>query len=451
MLTATTLRELIDGVIVAGEPHAECEFVVQTDTRRLTSRCIFWALKGERFDGNQFALQALEHGASVAVVDDWKGGTTASGCVILVTNTLEALQRLARHQRELLMCRVVAITGSNGKTSTKDLTRSVLSQKFRTYATVGNFNNHIGLPLSILATPRNTEVAIYEIGMNHSGEILPLANLARPDCAMITNVGTAHIENLGSQQAIAEEKMSIARGLTRSQLLWIGSDNAYGTLMREQLNCSIVSIGGLNDELRAEEVRLCGNATIFRLIIDGRVVGDVKLPILGEHMVKNALFAVAAGRHFGMSSDEMIAGLESATVSSGRLQFRKLGDQVIIDDTYNANPESILAALHTLTGMKRDDSHQLVAVLGYMGEQGEWRSQAAKRIGEFAAENGISIVAVGAQTEDYLVPGLDQFSQHFSNADSAAAYLRQGLGSNAVVLFKGSRSAAMEKVMQLVF
>lgn len=451
MMNATQIRDIIQGVIVAGDPETASHGKVETDTRRLSSDCIFWALKGERFDGNQFALQALVNGASIAVVDQWCNDLVPSGCVIKVPNALTALQQFARHHRQLFSGSVIAITGSNGKTSTKDLTAAVLAQKFRTHATFGNLNNHIGVPLTVLATPIDTEVAVYEMGMNHAGEIRPLAQLASPNCAIITNIGTAHIENLGSQQAIAAEKMSIAKGLSRDQVLWVGGDNAYVPWMRDQLECAVVSVGGKSDAIRAEDIRFSGDGTFFNLIVESCGEVDVRLAILGEHMVKNALYAVAAGRHHGMDLSEIVAGLESATLSHGRLNSRQHAGMTLLDDTYNANPESMLAALNTLVGMRCASSQQLVAVLGFMGEQGKWRHQAAQRIGQFAADHGISLIAVGAETEDYIVTGLDQFSRHFSDHMSAATYLREVLTPGSVVLFKGSRSAAMEKLMQLVF
>lgn len=230
-LTAAQLAQILGATILAGDAEALAHAGVCTDTRRLVPGCVFFALRGENFDANAFAPQALAQGAAVVIVSEWNG-EAKQGAVILVPDTLLALQKLASWWREQLRIHVVALTGSNGKTSTKDFIASVLSQKFPTCATRGNLNNHIGLPLTVLETTLEHAAAVYEMGMNHPGEIAPLAAIGKPGIAIITNIGTSHIEFMGSREGIAREKAAIAANLTAEQTLIIPHNCDFLDLIR---------------------------------------------------------------------------------------------------------------------------------------------------------------------------------------------------------------------------
>ena len=413
---------------------------VSTDTRSIPNGALFFALKGENFDAHHFLDKAAESGAGALVIQD--ASQLPSGIpAVLVDDTLRALQSLAQWYRAELGLPVVAITGSNGKTSTKDFTKSVLSQKFRVNATLGNLNNHIGLPLTVLATEENHEVGIFEMGMNHSGELAPLCEIGRRNLSIITNVGTAHIEHMGSRDAIALEKGTLARALDEKGTLLVPSDCDYLADFRASTVAEVITVG--EGAVRAENVIPGGAGSRFDLTIDGLGSIPTSISVAGKHMVSNALLAAAAGHVLGLSLTEIAAGLENAELTSGRLRQFQSGGVTVIDDTYNANPESVIAALETLAHLPGEG--QRTAALGVMAELGEHASEAYPRIGQVAQNLGLRLVTVGEEALEY---GADH---HFHTPEEAAHWLSQNTQSGDTVLFKGSRMAAMEKVMNHAF
>ncbi|MCH1509086.1 MAG: UDP-N-acetylmuramoyl-tripeptide--D-alanyl-D-alanine ligase [Akkermansiaceae bacterium] len=423
---------------------------VSTDTRSIQKGSLFVALKGENFDAHNFLQQAVEGGAGALLVQN--GDNLPEGLpVILVDDTLAGLQRLAEWYRGRLSLRVVAISGSNGKTSTKDFTRSVLNQKLKVNATRGNLNNHIGLPLTILATEGDDEAGIFEMGMNHSGELEPLCEIGRPDISIITNVGTAHIENLGSREAIAIEKGTLARALNAEGVLLVPADCDFVEQYREETEGKVIVVGGDDSPVRAENVVLGTSGSQFELIIEGvgRVATSISVP--GRHMVSNALLAAGAGWLLGLSLEEISAGLSEAELSSGRLrQFDYRGISVI-DDTYNANPESVIAALETLASLP--GSGRRIAALGIMAELGSYAKAAYQRVGRLAAERDLCLVAVGDDAVEMSDGAREAGGEayQFSKPESASEWLSANTHSGDLVLFKGSRMAAMERVMNQSF
>ena len=434
------LADAMSGTLLQGGGERIIATGVSTDTRSIPDGALFFALAGENFDAHNFLAQAAEAGAGALVVQD--AAKLPEGIpAVLVPDTLEALQALAKWYRAELGIPVIAITGSNGKTSTKDLTRSVLSQKFRVNATLGNLNNHIGLPLTVLATEQNDEVGIFEMGMNHSGELAPLCEIGRPNISIITNVGTAHIEHLGSREAIALEKGTVARALDKSGTLLVPSDCDFVEEFRASTPAKVVTVG--EGTIRAENIKPGEAGSSFDLVIDdlGRIKTSIAVP--GQHMISNALLAAGAGAILGLSLEEISTGLKSAGLTSGRLRRYESGGVTVIDDTYNANPESVLAALHTLAGLP-GSGHRIV-VLGMMAELGDHAVEAYSRIGRVACELGLSLVTVGEEAAAYGA------KDHFNNHEEAATWLSGATGSGDTVLFKGSRMAAMEQVMKHAF
>ncbi|MGJ8695860.1 MAG: UDP-N-acetylmuramoyl-tripeptide--D-alanyl-D-alanine ligase [Verrucomicrobiaceae bacterium] len=422
---------------------------VSTDTRSIGEGALFFALRGENFDAHDFLDKA---GAAIALVVDRAEMVPVGREAIVVKDTLSGLQRLAYWYRRELGIRVVAITGSNGKTSTKDLTKAVLGQKFRVNATLGNFNNHIGLPLTVLATEEEHEVGIFEMGMNHSGELAPLCEIARPDISIITNVGTAHIENMGSREAIAEEKGAVARALGSNGTLLIPADCEFIEQYRGRTQGKIVIVGNGRGSVRAENLETGISGSTFDLVIDG--VGRVRaaIPVAGKHMVSNALLAAGTGHVLGMTLEEIAAGLAAAELTGGRLrQFDKDG-VLVIDDTYNANPESITAGLETLAALPLNGGVRH-AVLGIMAEQGDHAAAAYRKIGKLAADLGLHLVIVGqeASTMDEAAREAGGSSNFFKEAAEAASFLQSTAAPGDAILFKGSRAAAMERVMNIAF
>lgn len=448
-LTAQELAAIIGATWVAGDAAAWADAGVCTDTRKLVPGCVFFALKGDHFDANVFASQALQQGAAVVVVSQWSGTAAQGGAVLLVPDTLAALQSLAAWWRAQLDLHVIGLTGSNGKTSTKDFTAAVLSRKYATCATRGNLNNHIGLPLTVLETGDAHQAAVYEMGMNHAGEIAPLAAIARPQICIITNIGSSHIEFLGTRENIAREKASIASLLTENETLIVPYDCDFLPIIRSLTRARVMSTGGENDEVRAIEVREDEGHMKF-LLVCGDGSAQVDLPVAGRHMVANALLAAAAGSLCGISVEQIAHGLGQARLTSGRLH-RFVGRGItVFDDTYNANPESMMAGLHTLAAQPTAEGGRRFAVLGRMGELGEHAADGGRRVGLCAAELDLIVVTVGDEA-DLISMHAGPTAKHFACRDEAANFLSAELRAGDVVLFKGSRTAAMERVMKQIF
>ncbi len=448
-LSAKQLAAILGALIVAGSPAVIANGGVTTDSRKLPDGAVFFALRGPTFDGDGFAAAALTGGARVAVVHAWNGPAPDGTAVIVVPDTLLALQRLACWWRQQLTLPVVAITGSNGKTSTKDFTAAVLSQQFSVAATRGNLNNHIGVPLSVLATTPQHTAAVWEMGMNHSGEIAPLCEIAKPSYGIITNIGSAHIEFLGSRDAIAEEKAMLARALPASGCLIVPAACEYANYLRQRCRATCVSVGNGRGLVRAENLRPDATGTRFSLVIDGETPAEVTLGVPGRHMVTNALLAAAVGWKLGLASTTIAAGLNSAVLTSGRLRCFEQRGVTVIDDTYNANPESMAAAIETLAETPLAVGARRIIVLGRMGELGVHAPAAHQRTGELAAAKGLTLIAVGEGAEA-IAAGAGN-APFFADFAEAAAWLTREAQAGDAVLFKGSRTATIERVMLTAF
>jgi UDP-N-acetylmuramoyl-tripeptide--D-alanyl-D-alanine ligase len=448
-LPASQIASILGVAVTSGEPDVLVSAGVSTDTRSLKAGAVFFALRGENFDGNRFAKAALEDGATVVVVDSWEGEAPDGAAVIVVPDALAALQRLAFWWREQLDIPVVAITGSNGKTSTKDFTTAILSRRFKVSSTQGNLNNHIGVPLTVLATSEEAEAAVWEMGMNHSGELAPLCEIAHPKIGIITNIGTAHIEYLGSREGIAEEKSALARSLPPSGTLFVPAGCEFYDYFRQRTKAHVIPVGNGRGLIRAENIEPGDGFSRFTLVIEGEAPADVLLPVGGRHMITNALLAAGAAWKLGLSPEEIAAGLSSAVLTGGRLRRFEWNGVTVFDDTYNANPESMAAAIETLAETPVAEGGRRIAVLGRMAEQGEHAPAAHRRTGELAARRGVTAIAVGEGAEE--IAGQAGSGRHFREIEEAAAWLTSECRPGDVVLFKGSRSAAIERVMNSAF
>ena len=446
-----SLAEIAEAV--GGElPHGGGDLIVtagvSTDTRQLGGGELFIALRGDRFDGHDYVGPAMDAGAIGALVDTAEAASGRAGLVV-VPDTLIGLQRLAHWWRTELAIPVVGLTGSNGKTSTKDFTRSVLSERFRVRATEGNLNNHIGVPLSVLSMDDEDEVGIFEMGMNHPGEIAPLCQIARPHIGIITNIGSAHIENMGTRDAIAEEKGALARSLPEVGTLIVPVSCDYLEYFRERSKAKVIGVGNGRGEVRAEEIDGTGEGMKFVLVFEGEGRVPVELPVAGRHMVTNALLAAAVGRRLGLTVGEAAQGLMTTKLTSGRLRSFQERDITVLDDTYNANPESMRAGIETLVERRTGEGGRHFAVLGMMAEIGATAEQEHLNLGKFAVEQGAQVVSVGAEAKK-ISEGAGS-DRHFDSREEAAQWLSQELKAGDVVLFKGSRMAAVEQVMKQIF
>lgn len=447
-IDASTLAAVTGGELLSGDGAAMATSV-STDTRTIPAGAAFIALKGERFDANDFAAQAVADGASVVLVERWEPAEAVDAAVIKVGNGLDALQRLAHWYRQQREMPVVGITGSNGKTSTKDFTRSVLAQAYSVCATKGNLNNHIGVPLTVLSIEETHDAAVVEMGMNHAGEIAPLCEIAIPTMGIITNIGTAHIENLGSRDGIAEEKGALARSLSADAALFVPAGCEYYEYLKSRTRARVIPVGNGRGVVRAENLHQEDGRSRFTLVIEDVAVAEVDLPVIGRHMVKNALLAAGCSWHLGMDPEAIAQGLSNTELTSGRLRRYDSSGITVFDDTYNANPESMAAAIETLAETPVENGGSRYVVLGPMGELGTHAPAAHLEVGRLAAERGLKVVAVGAGAEG-IAEGAGG-ADHFVDGSIAAEALNQRIKPGDTVLFKASRSAAMEKVMNQAF
>jgi UDP-N-acetylmuramoyl-tripeptide--D-alanyl-D-alanine ligase len=421
---ALALSEIADmcGGVLQGPGASRSIRRISKDTRTLIPGDLYFALRGENHDGNVYAKKAAEKGAAGAILDVPGSDLPAGFPVILVENTLSALHRLAAAWRDRLALKVACVTGSSGKTTTKEFTAAVLSPRYRVIKTEGNLNNHIGLPISILSASITDDAAVWEIGMNHPGEIAALARLARPDIAIITNIGVAHIEYLGSRDAIAAEKGALAQAVGSRGAVIVPAEDAFAMQIAQRTAARVITTGLSSGSLTASNIEMSAEGCSFTAHARGEFVrATVAAP--GEHMVRNALLAIAAGLALGLRLEECAEGLASARLAGGRLTRRVLRGITVLDDTYN----------------------------GRMGELGEHATAGYQRIGRNAARILDALIAVGSETiplsETARSAGLKEVHATKDTVE-AAGLLRQLAQEGDVVLVKGSRAARMERVIE---
>jgi UDP-N-acetylmuramoyl-tripeptide--D-alanyl-D-alanine ligase len=420
---------------------------VSTDSRTIKPGDLFVALRGEHFDAHNFVEQVAKAGAAGALVSrDPPPGLPQTFAILRAADTLIAYQNLAANYRKTVPIKVLGITGSNGKTSTKDFAASILSRAFRVTKTEGNFNNHVGLPRTILEATQDHQFAVWELGMNHPGEIAALARIASPDAGIITNIGIAHIEFMGSREAIAQEKGALAEIIDPGGFVVLNADDEFSASIADRTRARVIFAGIEEGAIRAIEVQQAARGCEFT-IVEGAHRCRTQLPVPGLHMVQNAILAVAAGRAFGVSLEECAAGLVSAPLAKARLQIREIHGVRFIDDSYNANPDSMKAALRTL--MELDAEGKRIAVLGRMLELGAESERGHREVGEAAATLGIDhLISIGNDTIALAAEqaGLEN-SAIAQDAGDAAEILNEIVGPGDLVLIKGSRSARTELVL----
>src|SRR5256885_6326858 len=448
-LSILQIAELAGSKLEQGDGNTSVERV-STDSRTIKKGELFVALRGENFDGHKFVEDVAKSGAAGAIVDlAWKGKVPKNFAVIRAADTLLAYQNLAANYRKSLPIKVLAITGSNGKTSTKDFAASVLGRKFRVTKTQGNFNNHVGLPRTILEASSDHEVGVWEIGMNHPGEVAPLAKIAAPDAAIITNIGVAHIEFMGSREAIAKEKGALAEAVGASGTVIFSADDPFCKEIATRTRAHVILAGTKEGTVRAIDIQQSADGSEFT-IIEGAHRCRAQLPVPGIHMVQNALLAIAAGRAFGLSLEEAAAGLASAPLTKARLQIKEINGVQFLDDSYNANPDSMKAALQTLVELDIDGKK--IAVLGEMRELGTETERGHEEVGEAAAAFGIDhLIGIGEMgaviSRAAEKAGLEK-SATVGSTSEAADLLIDIVAPGDLVLIKGSRLARTEDVIE---
>lgn len=421
---------------------------VNTDSRKITAGEVFVALVGDRFDAHDFIPQVAASGAAAVVVSKINPAWGALPCAVIeVGDTLLALQNMARGYRQHHAPLIIGLTGSNGKTSTKDLAAVVMARKCQTRATLGNLNNHIGLPLTLLSLREGDECCVTEMGMNHAGEIKVLTDIAKPDAGIITNIGMAHIEYMGTQDAIAWEKGTLAANVRAGGVVVLNANDKYSAVIARHCQASVSMAGVGCGDVVASNLRADATGTTFTLDFGGEKV-ETRLPILGEHMVGNAALAACMGWRQGIAPADIADALNQAKLTGGRVEPKVIKGIQFIDDSYNANPDSMIAGLRTLSTLGTGTSRR-VAVLGRMGELGAIAETEHRRVGEFAGSLKLDAVfSVGGSEAAWITEASKAVpSEHFPDHAACAARLREWLKDGDVVLLKGSRSARMEQVL----
>lgn len=418
---------------------------VSTDTRKIEEGTMFIALKGENFNGNNYVLDAFNKGAKIAIVDEVKcdlNELKEDVALIKVQNTGRALMDLAKFYREKLGLKVVGITGSAGKTSTKDLVAAVLSDKYKVFKTKGNFNNEIGLPLMILELDSTYDVAILEMGMRGLGQIKELAEIASPDLGIITNIGISHIEILKTRENILKAKMEIATFFDKNNTLVVcGNDDFLGALPEAQYK--IVKTGvGENFEIGAKNIALEELSSKFT-VYDGEKEEEFSLDMPGEHNISNLMLGIAIAKELGVSFEEMKKGLKNIEATSMRLELIKKDGFSILNDCYNSSPVAVKSAIDV---MKNLEGKRRIAVLGTMRELGHKSEEAHMEIGKYAKENGIEKVLCFGDFSENIKEGYGEGCTVYENKEELINDLLNIICEGDIILVKASRSLKFEEI-----
>lgn len=452
-MKALMLKDIIENL------SADCGYCgnmqvtgVSTDTRTIKKGDIFIALAGENFDGHAYVGTAVENGACAVICSK---PVETEVPVLLVKDTLAALQRLAEYYLSTLDIKVVAITGSNGKTTTRDMTASVLSSKYRVYSTAKNFNNEIGLPKSVLELDDSYDIAVLEMGMNHFGEISRLTNIAKPDVAAITNIGKAHIGNLGSQENILKAKLEILEGLKADGLLVVNGDDAFlSGADTKAFEKNTVSIKNDCATLFAKNIKTDGGDTRFTVVNNGKET-EGSIPVLGNYNVLNSLEAMCIGLHFGVDIASAFKALGGYTSVGMRCESEDVNGVTLVKDYYNASPDSSRVALETLGSYARGG--RKFAVLGEMLELGDYSAREHCTLGEMCVDNGIDFAFFIGDDFVQFKKGMPENSDVFPKEKREALeealerFVSDGrIKKGDVVLIKGSRGMKMEQFYELL-
>lgn len=419
---------------------------ISTDSRDIDAGTLFIALKGERFDANDFVPDVLSKGARAVVCSRYEG---TDGRVILVEDTGKALLDIAAGYRQNFKIPFVALTGSVGKTTTKGMIYAVLSEKFNTLRTEGNLNNEIGVPKTLFRLESSHEAAVIEMGMNHFGEISRLSKAVCPDIGVITNVGTAHIENLGSRNGILKAKSEILDGMKAGSPLVINGDSDILNKV-EADDFNVIRFGLDGGDVVAENIDPTQLGSGFTVTYKGQRA-QAFVPSQGVHNVYNGLCAIAVGLLLGMSLDECVRGLRNFAPEGMRQKITSVKGMVFIEDCYNANLDSMCAALETLKSLK---INRTVAVLGDMLELGDFSDEAHRRVGEKAFETDCGMVVTFGEAAENITNSFIEkggLGKAFKDKAELTDYLRQTLKEGDTVLFKGSRGMKMEEIFTSLY
>ncbi len=424
---------------------------VSTDTRSIESGAAYFAIKGENFDGASFVRDALGKGAALAVVNADSADEYSDLPVVAVEDTVKALGDVARDYRSRFEGRVIGITGSSGKTTSKEMITAVTSRVMNVHATRGNLNNHIGLPLTVFGLEESHDCAVIEMGMSAAGEIRWLGGIAQPHVGVLLNVGPAHLEFFDSIEGIADAKMELLETIDPNGIAIINGDDALLKPAFERYQGTTLSFGfGENCEVRAESYVIDDNGCVSFRVREHAI----HLSVPGKHMVYNALAAFATGSMLGIDSAVMADALSSFTAPNMRMEIVEKKGVRFLNDSYNANPMSMKSALEVLRSIGLENGGRRIAVIGTMLELGDTSEEAHREIGEAygGAELGM-LCCVGEMAETYrngaVAAGMDSNTVHcFGDSGEAARFIEEEKGTGDVILVKGSRGVRMETILE---
>lgn len=457
-ITVKEIIEVTKGTLIYGNEEEICQ-TFSRNTNEINENDIYIGFKGEKFDGSKFYEEALNKGAKGCILNknlDMEIKRIENKFVIQVEDTIEAVGKIAQLKREKYQIPVIAITGSVGKTSTKDIIYSVISQKYNTLKTQGNMNNHIGLPMTILKL-QNHEAIVVEMGMNHIGEIKYLSNIAKPDIAVITNIGTAHIGNLGSRENILKAKLEILEALNEKGYLIINNDNdLLNKWNKENKTYKVITYGIKNkSQYNIENIEYTEKGSTYNLIdrtLDKNKDNNekIKVPTGGEAFIYNSLAAISVGKTLGLTMQEIKTGIENFELSKMRLDVQKTQyGYTIINDCYNANYDSMKSAIEYLINI---EGKRKIAVLGDMLELGQFSKKLHEKVGEEVAKNKINIlITVGNESKNIAEIARQNGVEHvytFDKNEEAIEKLKKILAKDDIVLIKASNSMNFKQMVE---
>lgn len=443
-ITVGDIKKITKGKLLCGNEENICENFCR-DSREIKPGDVFVGIKGERVNGNELYEEVLKKGAKCLILENVVIPEDiikkyANSAIIIVENTIKALQQIAKYKRELYKIPVIAITGSVGKTSTKDIVAEVVSKKYKVLKTQGNLNNHIGLPLTILNL-KNHEAMVVELGMSHLGEIRTLTKIAKPTIAIITNVGTAHIGNLGSRENILKAKMEIIEGLQDNGTLIINNDNdlLHKWNLENNQKINIITYGIQNkSNVMAYNIQQNEQGSTFNTKVEEQEY-TVKVKIGGEHFVYNSLCAITVGLKLGINMEKILAGISDFKLTEKRMEmFTNSKGILVINDCYNANYDSMKAAIEYLTKLP---NKRKIAILGDMLELGEYSKQLHEKVGEEINKNKIdTLITVGKEAKyiNQIAQKTVKEIYHFEKNEQAIQLLQTYLQKGDAVLVKAS-------------
>lgn len=420
---------------------------VSIDSRKVEKEGIFFGIKGEKVNGSLFGVKASQMGATLVILEElpkdlslYKEYTS----VIMVKDGLQSLINLAKFYREKLHVKIIGITGSNGKTSTKDLVAAVLSSKYKVLKTEGNYNNHLGLPLTLFRLDNSYEVAVLELGMSNLGEINLLANICKPSIGVITNIGVSHLQNLLTRENILKAKLEITDFFHEDNTLIINGDNDLLKELKSDKYQIIKAGRDNNSNIFGKDIILGEEGVSFKVIENEKEEKSICVNALGEHSVTNSILAIAIGRKLGLTFEEISKGFESLEKTKMRLEVIEKEDFKIINDCYNASPDSMRAAIDVLISFKG----RKILVLGTMLELGENSYQMHKEIGKYGKDRNVEMLLTTGEYKEAYLEGFGENSISFNSKEDIEKYIKKIKMPGDIILVKASRGKKFETIIE---